>query len=96
VLGCALALAIASCDLTEVPVPIALSIRISSTGECTVTKVTMPCEGVGAFVKGLNAQPGCDIHIQVDRESQYEYVTTALRSLQKAGFKKIGFADRNP
>lgn len=89
------ALVTVSCGLTEVPVPIALTVRISPTGVCTVAKVTMPCDGVGAYVKALNAQPSCDIHIEVDRESRYEFVTTALSSLQKAGFKSVGFIDNN-
>lgn len=83
-----------ACGLTEVPVPIALSVHISRTGECTVTKVTMPCDGVGAYVKRLNAQPGCDIRVKVDRESQYQFVMVALNSLRKAGFERVGFAEQ--
>src|SRR5258708_14757689 len=30
------------CGMTEMPAPIALTVHISRTGECTVTKVTMP------------------------------------------------------
>ena len=88
------AFASASCGLTEVPVPIALNIHISRTGECTVTQVTMSCNGLGEYVKGLHAQPSCDIHIEVDRESQYEFVMSALSSLQKAGFKRVGFENK--
>jgi biopolymer transport protein ExbD len=82
-----------ACDLTEVP--IALTVHISSAGECTVTKVTMACDGVGTYVKGLNAQPSCDIHVEVDRESQYQFVASALGSLKKAGFWNVGFANSN-
>ena len=88
-------LATASRGMTEVPVPIALSVHISPAGECTVTKLTMPCEGLGAYVKGLNAQPSCDIHLEVDRQSQYQFVMVALRSLQKAGFNRVGFAKQD-
>ena len=95
VLANALAFATASCGMTEVPVPIALSVHISRTGECTVTKVTMPCDGLGAYIKGLNAQPSCDIHVEVDRESQYQFVVAALSSLRKAGFNTVGFAAQN-
>ncbi len=80
---------------TEMPVPIALTVHISRTGECAVTKVTMPCGGVGAYVKTLNAQPGCDIHIEVNRESQYQFVASALGSLKKAGFWNVGFENNN-
>jgi biopolymer transport protein ExbD len=86
-------LATGSCGMTEVPVPIALRVHISPTGECTVIKVSMPCEGLGAYVKELNAQPGCDIHLEVDRQSQYQFVVVALSSLQKAGFKNVGFTN---
>ena len=57
-----------------------------------MTKVTMPCDGVGAYVKSLSAQPGCDIHLEVDRESEYQFVAPALASLKKAGFWNVGFA----
>lgn len=86
-----MALATTSCGLTEVPVPIALRVRISRTGECAVAKETMPCDGVGTYVKGLNAQPSCYIHVEADHESQYQFVVAALSSLQKAGFKNVGF-----
>ena len=84
-----------ACGTTEVPVPIALTVHISRTGECTVTKMTMPCDGVGAYVRGLHAQPGCDIHLDVDRESQYQSVMVALKSLRKAGFERVGSAKRD-
>jgi biopolymer transport protein ExbD len=84
-----------ACGMTEIPVPIALTVHISRTGDCTVTKVTMPCDGVGAYVKGLNAQPVCDIHLEVDRESQYQFVASALGSLKKAGFERVGFAKQD-
>lgn len=86
---------VAACGMTEMPVPIALTVHISRRGECAVTKVTMPCDGVGAYVKALNAQPGCDIHIEVNRESQYQFVASALGSLKKAGFWNVGFENNN-
>jgi biopolymer transport protein ExbD len=55
----------------------------------------MPCDGLGAYVKDLNAQPGCDIHIDADRESQYQYVAAALGSLKKAGFWNVAFTSNN-
>jgi hypothetical protein len=76
-------------------VPIALTVHISRRGECAVTKVTMPCDGVGAYVKALNAQPRCDIHIEVTRESQYQIVASALGSLKKARFWNVGFENNN-
>ena len=88
-------LATVSCGMTEIPVPIGLTVQISRTGECTVTKVTMPCEGLGAYVKRLNAQAGCDIHLEVDRQSQYQFVMVALSSLQKAGFNRVGFVKQD-
>ena len=43
----------------------------------------------------LNAQPGCDSHIDVNRESQYRFVASALGSLKKAGFWNVGFENNN-
>jgi biopolymer transport protein ExbD len=91
-----IAITSASCGVTMVPVPIGLRVHISGAGECRVVGYEpVPCDGLGAYIKGLYAPPSCDIQVDVDRESQYEVVTTALSSMQKAGFKKIGFLENN-
>jgi biopolymer transport protein ExbD len=90
------AASLASCGSAAVPAPMDLRVHISEAGKCSVPgHEEVPCGGLGGYVKALNAQSSCDILIVVDRESQYAFVEAALSSLQKAGFKRVGFVNDN-
>ena len=83
--------------LKQAPVPMNLRVHISVTGACSVKgHDEVPCESLGALLKEMNAQSWCEIHIEVDKESQYRFLEAALASLRKEGFENVGFLNEKP
>jgi biopolymer transport protein ExbD len=72
-----------------------LTIRISADGICHFLDVSKPCEQLGPFLLSKHLASNGHIHILVDRNSQYDLVARTLKSLDDAGFKKVGFLNKD-
>jgi biopolymer transport protein ExbD len=72
-----------------------LTIRISSDGICHFLDTTKPCSELGQYLLSKHLARDGHIHIVVDRTSQYALVAATLKSLDRAGFKKVGFVNKD-
>jgi biopolymer transport protein ExbD len=68
----------------------ALSISISADGVCHFLDSFTPCNELGRTLLSKHLARNGDIHITVDRNSKYQLLASTLKSLEDAGFKKIG------
>ena len=73
----------------------ALTIRISADGVCHVLDTSTPCDELGRHLLSKHFAQNGHVHILVDRASKYELVATTLKSLDQAGFKKVGFVNKD-
>ncbi len=72
-----------------------LTIRISADGICTFLDSSTPCVEVGRYLLSKHLAQDGHVHIAVDRASKYEMVVATLKSLDDAGFKKVGFVNND-
>jgi biopolymer transport protein ExbD len=72
-----------------------LTIRISADGICHFLDTSTPCVGVGRYLLSEHLAQNGHIHIAVDRQSKYEMVAATLKSLDSAGFKGVGFVNKD-
>jgi biopolymer transport protein ExbD len=72
-----------------------LTIRISADGVCSFLDSSTPCAEVGRYLLSKHLAQDGHVHIVVDRASQYEMVAATLKSLDSAGFKKVGFVNKD-
>jgi biopolymer transport protein ExbD len=72
-----------------------LTIRISADGICTFLDGSTPCVEVGRYLLSKHLAQDGHVHIAVDRASKYEMVAATLKSLDDAGFKKVGFVNND-
>ncbi len=73
-----------------------LTIRISADGVCYFLDTSTPCDQLGHYLLSKHLAQNGHVHIAVDRASKYEMVAATLKSLDSAGFKKVGFVNNDP
>ena len=72
-----------------------LTIRISADGVCYFLDTSSPCDHLGRYLLSKHLAQNGHVHIAVDRTSKYEMVAATLKSLDDAGFKKVGFVNND-
>jgi biopolymer transport protein ExbD len=79
-------------DSPRVP-PVVVNVDIGADSLCHVRAASLRCEDVGAYLRDVaKVQVSADIHLVPDVKSPYEPAKTALDSLKRSGFRKLGFA----
>jgi biopolymer transport protein ExbD len=73
----------------------ALTIRISADGVCHFLDISTPCNDLGSYLLSKHLAQNGHVHILVDRTSKYELIKSTLESLDRAGFKKVGFVNKD-
>jgi biopolymer transport protein ExbD len=73
----------------------ALTIRASAEGICYFLDRSTPCVDVGHYLSSKHLAQNGHVDIVVDRALNYEIIEATLRSLQNAGFTKIGFVNKD-
>jgi biopolymer transport protein ExbD len=72
-----------------------LTVRISADGICSFLDSSTPCVDLGHYLLSKHLAQNGHVHIVVDRASKYEMVAATLKSLDDAGFKKVGFVNKD-
>ena len=72
-----------------------LIIRVSADGVCHFLRASTACNELGSYLLSRHLAQNGDIEILVDRASKYELIVSTLESLERAGFKKVGFLNKD-
>ena len=73
----------------------ALTIRIAADGICHFLDTSTPCNNLGRYLLSKHLAQNGHVHVLVDRASKYQLVKATLKSLDRAGFKKVGFVNKD-
>jgi biopolymer transport protein ExbD len=73
----------------------ALTIRVSADGICYFLDFSTPCVDAGRYLSSKHLAQNGHVDIVVDRASGYEMVAATLKSLEDAGFDKVGFVNKD-
>jgi biopolymer transport protein ExbD len=73
-----------------------LTIHICADGVCSFLDTSTPCDRLGQYLVSNHLAQSGHVHISVDRNSKYELVAETLKSLQSAGFIKVGSVNYDP
>jgi biopolymer transport protein ExbD len=69
-----------------------ITIRLSSAQKsCVVADIGVDCGGLGEQLHVMQVPVDADIHLSVDADVRYEMTSSALESLNRAGYRKVGF-----
>ena len=93
-MGALAAVAVCSCGIRAVPVPVLLHMQVSGAGACTIERTSVECGSAGAYIASLNAPSGCRILADVDARAPSAAVLQAIDSIQKSGFTGFEFVQK--
>lgn len=73
----------------------ALTVRISADGVCHFLDTATACSELARYLLSKHLAQNGHIHITVDRAAKIDVVEATLKSLDRAGFKKVGFVNQD-